>query len=93
MTVEAKFTKMLFERGMFPAQAESVMDLAKQEPALAEMERRWQDDESEYPPALLAVYWVTICAAAVKWIDKNLPQAWYRPLFTPEGIAAADVAS
>lgn len=68
------------ERGMFLDQAEAVLTrviMAIDEP----MTRRWDDYVAGYPPAMLALIAATTNLEALAWIDENLPQAFYRPLF------------
>ena len=48
------------------------------------MEGRWNDRASDYPPIMLNVLMVGVNAAALRWIDDNMPRHWARPLFTPD---------
>ena len=82
-TIEGKIKQMLEDNGMFPQQAQAVIDMAKARPDLfPDMERRWADRAEDYPTSLIAVLWLGIKGLAVEWIDANLPKAWYRPMFT-----------
>ena len=46
---------------------------------------KWLDNEPDnadgYPTTMMAVLIVGINTEAVRWIDENLPKAWYRPMF------------
>jgi hypothetical protein len=81
-TIRQWAERYLYERGMFPDQAKAVVDTveADNEP----MKGRWNDATDHYPPHLLAVLTFTIDAAAVEWIDANLPRAWYRAVFAKQ---------
>lgn len=76
--------KKLFECGMFEDQAKAVMDSIEQK-ADADpqntMYRRWSQDASGYPPTMPGVLYLTVKSDALKWIDANCPQAWFRPMF------------
>lgn len=81
MSIENTMTQRLVQCGMFESQAKQVIELAKKEPSLSDMQGRWEDSDSGYPPALIAVTWFAVKQVALKWIDANLPQAWYRSQF------------
>jgi len=42
------------------------------------MKSRWDDDEAEYPPQLLAGPVMAAKRRAVEWIDANAPQHFAR---------------
>jgi len=90
VTVEAKMKTLLEENGMFPEQADAVMELAKADESLKSMTGRWQDDEEGYMRPILTAVWVAVRRCAVQWIDENTPKAWYRPMFA--GSEATDGA-
>lgn len=81
MTVRKKFEEMLFEHGMFEYQASAVMQSVIDDPVYNEINVKWDDDVSVYPKQLYAIIWLTVKQAALKWIDTNKPQAWYRACF------------
>ncbi len=78
MTLREHFEKRLFECGMFEDQAKSVMDLAVVSPALQSMAGRWSHSTSDYPTPVLGITWLAVKSVALKWIDVNKPQAWFR---------------
>ena len=82
MTIKEYLSKALEDRGMFPHQAVEVV--AGVVEATTEMAGRWDDDTEGYPPQMLAVLWYSVDRAALKWIDENLPKAWFRPMFVKE---------
>ncbi len=87
-TIEGKLKDRLVANGMFPEQAQAVIDMAKNRTDLfPDMESRWADEVEGYPQQAIAVLWFGIKHIALEWIDANLPQAWYRPLFSGEETA------
>ena len=59
MTTEERLRKTLEDRGMFPDQAQAVMDLAK--PKIAgDSKVRWDGPASDYPDPLYAVMGMTL---------------------------------
>ena len=82
MTFETFVKDYLYNNGMFEEDAKKVIELAKVDEVLADtMKNRWDDDIEGYPPFLKSVLIVSINAVAVKYIDANIPQAWFRPIF------------
>jgi hypothetical protein len=83
MTTKEKVIGMMVERGMFPEQAETVFSAAKEK--LAEFAPNyhitWDRPASEYPAPVYAAMWLTVKDEALKWIDENKPQAWFRAMF------------
>ena len=84
MTIEEKLVEMLIENGMFDTQAKEVMELIKSDEANETMQGRWRDAPGDYPEVMLAVLWLSTRIKALEWIDENVPQAWYRPMFVEE---------
>ena len=41
----------------------------------------WDAPSSDYPDALYRVWFNLIKPIALKWIDQNKPQAWFREMF------------
>jgi hypothetical protein len=82
-TVEQKLHSYLFERGMFPDQADQV--IAKFKDAVKALTPndviKYDSPADDYPPQLYAVWSLELGDVAVEWIDENCPKAWYRPLF------------
>jgi len=84
MKIYEKATEFLVENGMFEAQAKDVISIAKERPENAVWSKRWSDDIEGYPASALAVLLHSVKSSAIEWIDVNLPEAWYRPLFADE---------
>lgn len=81
MTIEEKIREMLIERGLFENQAQAVIDMAKTDIQNKAMLERWSDDVDGYPQSMLNILWLFIEISTLKWIDENLPLAWFRSLF------------
>jgi len=85
MTFEDKLKEMLVECGLFEDQALAIMVIVKTDETNEPMLGRWGDDVEGYPQVILVLAWVAAKRAALKYIDANCPQAWFRPMFVPEG--------
>ncbi len=49
----------------------------------------WDRPAEEYPTALYAtLYTLYVKPEAYKWIEENLPMAWYKQVFAPDKVAA-----
>ncbi len=83
-TVEQHVCEMLFQRGLFEEQAKEILAAVKAAPENEAMRDRWQESVSGLHPAVYAALWVTVCAHAVEWIDRNAPNHWVRPVFANE---------
>jgi hypothetical protein len=83
MTVKEKLTNMLIERGMFLPQANEVMELAvpKLNDLVEDYSVSLNSNSTDYPQVIYNVLFMSIRPVALKWIDDNLPQAWYRDMF------------
>jgi hypothetical protein len=82
MTLKQFSLDYLTRNGMFPDQAQQVMSRA----VIADdpLTGRWGDDLKGYPPVVRGVLIMHINSAAIEWIDANVPNAWYRPMFLPQ---------
>lgn len=83
MTTKEKLKKFLTDNGMFEEQADAVLEVAipQIEALVPDYSFTWERPANEYPPVLYAVMLSIVKEEAVKWIDANLPMAWYRPMF------------
>lgn len=41
----------------------------------------WDSPAQEYPHKFYTATFVAVARVALKWIDENIPQAWFRPMF------------
>lgn len=82
MTTKEKLIQMCVDNGMFEEDASKVLDIA-----MVEIDKdsrhniTWNRPDNEYPDALYTLLFMTVKIIALKWIDKNIPQAFYRQLF------------
>lgn len=84
MTTKEKLESMLVATGMFESQAKEVIGLAipelnKQSPGGYKI--TWDLPASGYPDMLYNLWFITVKKVALPWIDKNCPNAWFRPVF------------
>lgn len=66
--------------GMFREQAEPVVQKITSAPDNP-MAGRWNESIHEYPATIRALLVLQINQAATAWIEENLPNAWFKPLF------------
>lgn len=70
-----------FERGMFKDQAKACVAEAEASPSLVSMGGRWDHDVAGYPASMTRVLGISLDLVALKWIDRECPQAWFRDVF------------
>ena len=78
LTIRGQLQKKLYEIGMFPEQTSEVLD--DMEINMPEMKGRWTEGFAYYPEPMRLVLLLTAKSYALKWVDANLPLAWYKPL-------------
>jgi hypothetical protein len=82
MTFNEYVVKFCIDRGMWPDQAEKVLENMRQTQATIGFDDlRWQDHIEGYPSMLMIGFGLNIKTAALKFIDETMPQAFFRPLF------------
>lgn len=86
MTIKAKIVELLVSHGMFEDDARTV--LQELEKGNDSMRGRWDEDTAAYPQPLLATLWYSAKVEALKWIDANCPNAWYRSMFDEHNAGA-----
>lgn len=69
------------QSAMFPKDADAVIVRMKAAEENKDMFDRWAHDEDGYPPEMKLIVIYSANVHAVKWIDENVPRAWYRPMF------------
>lgn len=75
---------MLVDNGMFYSQAKQVVDevvipyVAKLTP---NYNFTWDRPAQEYPDTIYGLILSMTKPEILKWIDKNCPKAWFRPMF------------
>lgn len=73
MTVREKMKERLVENGLWPKEADAVIENAEYDKSLDAMVSRWDETVEGYPSQLLATIWASIKLFAIEWIDKNKP--------------------
>jgi len=82
MTLEKFFIEELIAVGLFPKEAQAVLERYQgQESAMA---YRWQEDSKGYPAQLLEVLVAISHQAAREWLAENVPNHWARYLLDSE---------
>lgn len=81
MTFEEIMRKNLKNRGMCDTQINEIMVAVKTAEENQSMLNRWCDNVSDYPDMMANVVWISVKRHALEWIEKNLPLAWFKPMF------------
>lgn len=83
MTVKEKLEGMLIQNGMFESQAKEVMELSIPElnTLLGDYKITFNTLASEYPNVIYDILFLSIKPIALKWIEANKPEAWFKPMF------------
>jgi len=78
-TVQGRLTALLEENGLWPDEAEAVIELLKA--ATPDMSERWEDGLEHYPQTMFAVLWMSAQFEAAEWLAKNKPEHFARAFF------------
>ncbi len=81
MKIRDKMLKELQEHGLSEEQAAKVMESFESNSLGEPMKGRMDDNEKDYPPAILTATWMSVKLTALNWIDENSPRHWARPMF------------
>ncbi len=83
MTTREKLEQMLYNMGMFENQAKQVIDEAipELEKMAGDYKITFERPASEYPEMLFNIWFITVKKVAKIWIEKNIPMAWFKPMF------------
>ncbi len=71
----------LFNFGLTECHAKEVVEIAIRETTYESLKGRWEESRHESPRALLILVKRTIDQCAMAWIERNDPNAWYKPFF------------
>lgn len=82
MTIREKLETELVNHGLWPKEAEAVMNELETDEALKPMQGRWSEDTTGYPPQLLAIVLMSAKQKAVEWIDRNKPKHFARGILS-----------
>lgn len=83
MSTKDRLIRMCFECGMFENDAKQVVESAIPDidALVSDYQITWDQPADGYPNQLYAIWFITVKEHAIKWIDKNCPQAWFREVF------------
>ena len=89
MTIEQWLRSKLYGNGLFNDGAiDSVIESTKADENNAGI--KWEDSMDDFSPQFRNLLFVVTCRYALKWIDANLPGAFYRSLFVTGGQYVKD---
>ena len=80
-TIRTVIADRLQDHGLWPKEAEAVMDAVEAAPENESMKSRWGDTPDDYPPSIVALMWMSAKTKAVEWIDANKPLHFARMMF------------
>lgn len=83
MNFYEKSIKFLTGMGMFESHAKQVVDPLTSAPDFLVGFDRWLDSTDHYPEQLVNMVLNNLKPEALKWVDANLPLAFYRPMLLP----------
>lgn len=78
-TIEQIIVLDLQSKGLFETQAKKVIEKAKTE--LTDTTIPWDSIADGYPSVLINVIKLSVKSIALKWIEENASQAWFKPMF------------
>jgi hypothetical protein len=78
-TVESEMKNYLIVNGMSDNQAESVIKETKKE--MIGTFNNWQSQIDAYSIQLQNLIKISVKQTALKWLNKNKPLAWFKPMF------------
>jgi hypothetical protein len=84
-TAKERLVNKLIASGLSEEQAEAIFEEARKliESRVPDYRIKWNLSADGYPEMTYALWWIDIKRAALEWIDKNVPNAWFRGLFDP----------
>ena len=75
--------KHLVNNGLSNLAADNIMHVVRAAPENESMSGRWADDVGEYPAVMQRMVLLTINRYALRWIEQNCPDAWFKAMFDP----------
>lgn len=81
MTFRDYMIKSITARGMFKFQAINVFNEYIKSNSNISMSGKWDDNVEDYPEQMQHILWISVRQFTYRWIEKNLPKAWYKPMF------------
>lgn len=74
----------LTSSGFSADQALEVFNQLTERPEQVSMRGRWNEDHTGYPASIFSILLVAIRHIAFEYIKRNMPNAWFRPMFDKE---------
>lgn len=90
-TIAQALKQRLTEYGMSEQQAdqvltEEVIQKLQEDMTVDEYKIDFSSKASDYPPIILGMIFQKLKPIAMKWIEENKPQAWFKPMFESKTI-------
>jgi hypothetical protein len=82
MTVKEKLAEYLVQNGLFPNEAEVIIELFRAKNPAPTL--HWNDDVSQYPAVMLRPLLGYLKIEALDWIEKNCPMHFAKMMLTEE---------
>ena len=80
-TIEDRGIDYLITKGMSMNQAKAVMTMVVQAKENDVMKDRWDEPAYAYPSSILNLMFISCNRYALQYINDNIPQAWFKPMF------------
>ena len=74
MTIKNKIKEKLTQHGLWPEEVDSVVLNTISEPENEAMKDRWNDDEQDYPPAIVVLAWISAKFHAIDFLEQTKPK-------------------
>ena len=81
MTIKAEMKRRLYESGLFEKDCNAIIEEAKKVEILDSMKDRWDDEKGGYIPLVIDTIWISVKRVALEYINKNMPDAWFKSVF------------
>jgi hypothetical protein len=81
MTIKEYLIEHLVSRGFFEKDAEEAFKAYCEDMKGLGFQKRWDDQIKDYPVQMQPILLIGFRHIVLKWIDRNVPDAWFRPLF------------
>ena len=81
MTFQEKILDLLGQSGLWPEEAESILENLKQGEVGKAFGNRWGEQMNGYPESVIRGLWLHTQATAKDWLAKNAPQHFARKMF------------
>ena len=73
-TIRKHIEETLVNHGLWPNEAEQVMNHVVELPENVSMRDRWEHDTEDYPPSIVTLAWMSAKETAIEHLKKTNPQ-------------------